>query len=108
MGEGLKLGALGGPHTFNAQAAKAMLQRYPQSKAARFRHYEWRGPAFTFGLSQSLEFVRAQLPAGEHFRTIETARFAEVLRGVSFTPGTGESADGFDDGPSSGRYFGGR
>jgi lipoate-protein ligase A len=44
-----------------------LLQRYPQAKAARFRHYEWRGPAFTFGLSQSLEFVRAQLPAGEHF-----------------------------------------
>jgi lipoate-protein ligase A len=44
-----------------------LLQRYPQAKAARFRHYEWRGPAFTFGLSQSLEFVRAQLPAGESF-----------------------------------------
>jgi lipoate-protein ligase A len=44
-----------------------LLQRYPQPKAARFRHYEWRGPAFTFGLSQSLEFVRAQLPAGENF-----------------------------------------
>jgi lipoyl(octanoyl) transferase len=44
-----------------------LLQRYPQAKAARFRHYEWRGPAFTFGLSQSLEFVRAQLPAGEDF-----------------------------------------
>jgi lipoate-protein ligase A len=44
-----------------------LLQRYPQAKAARFRHYEWHQPAFTFGLSQSLEFVRAQLPAGEHF-----------------------------------------
>jgi len=44
-----------------------LLQRYPQAQAARFRHYEWRGPAFTFGLSQSLEFVRAQLPAGESF-----------------------------------------
>jgi hypothetical protein len=33
------------------------------------------------------------LPAGEHFRTIETARFAEVLRGVSFTPGTGTHCD---------------
>src|SRR5262245_29523672 len=27
---GLKLAALGGPHTFNAQAAKAMRERYPQ------------------------------------------------------------------------------
>jgi hypothetical protein len=24
---------------------------------------------------------------GESFRTVETARFAEVIRGVSFTPG---------------------
>ncbi len=29
------------------------------------------------------------LPAGESFRILQTARFAEVLRGVSFTPGTG-------------------
>jgi hypothetical protein len=28
------------------------------------------------------------LPAGESFKAIQTARFAEVLRGVSFTPGT--------------------
>jgi hypothetical protein len=26
--------------------------------------------------------------AGEGFSTVRTARFAEVLRGVSFTPGT--------------------
>jgi len=44
-----------------------LLQRYPQANAARFRHYEWHRPAFTFGLSQSLEFVRAQLPTGENF-----------------------------------------
>jgi hypothetical protein len=29
------------------------------------------------------------LPAGESFTTIKTAAFGEVLRGVSFTPGTG-------------------
>lgn len=29
------------------------------------------------------------LPAGENFSTIQTAAFGEVLRGVSFTPGTG-------------------
>jgi hypothetical protein len=28
------------------------------------------------------------LPAGESFVTLKTAGFAEVLRGVSFTPGT--------------------
>ncbi len=26
--------------------------------------------------------------AGESFRTVQTAKFAEVIRGVSFTPGT--------------------
>ncbi|MDE3084118.1 MAG: lipoate--protein ligase family protein [Verrucomicrobiota bacterium] len=44
-----------------------LLQRYPEAQAARFRHYEWRQPAFTFGLSQSLDFVRKQLPAGGPF-----------------------------------------
>jgi hypothetical protein len=29
------------------------------------------------------------LPASETFQTLRTAQFAEVLRGVSFTPGTG-------------------
>jgi hypothetical protein len=33
------------------------------------------------------------LPAGETFVTLRTARFAEVLRGVSFTPGTGRDDD---------------
>jgi hypothetical protein len=28
------------------------------------------------------------LPAGESFTTLQTAGFGEVLRGVSFTPGT--------------------
>jgi hypothetical protein len=37
------------------------------------------------------------LPAGESFRTIRTARFAEVLRGVSFTPGTGVPPDRDED-----------
>jgi hypothetical protein len=36
------------------------------------------------------------LPSGESFVTLQTARFAEVLRGVSFTPGTGARDD--DDG----------
>ncbi|MBI2813462.1 MAG: lipoate--protein ligase family protein [Opitutae bacterium] len=53
-----------------------LLQRYPVP-APRFRHYEWRGPACTFGFSQKIGFVRANLPsfakasegppAGEHF-----------------------------------------
>ena len=43
-----------------------LLQRYP-APAPRFRHYEWRGPAFTFGFSQKIGFVRAHLPAGENF-----------------------------------------
>ena len=38
-----------------------LLQRYPGPAAPRFRHYEWRGPAFTFGFGQKIEFVRASL-----------------------------------------------
>ncbi len=40
-----------------------LLQRYPEEHAAapRFRHYGWRGPAFTFGYSQKIAFVREQL-----------------------------------------------
>jgi hypothetical protein len=32
--------------------------------------------------------IAATTPDGEHFRTLRTARYGEVLRGVSFTPGT--------------------
>lgn len=39
-----------------------LLQRYPQPDAPRFRHYGWRRPAFTFGFSQKISFVRANLP----------------------------------------------
>ena len=42
-----------------------LLQRYPAADAARFRSYGWHRPAFTFGYSQALDFVRTQLPAGE-------------------------------------------
>jgi lipoate-protein ligase A len=42
-----------------------MLQRYPNAENARFRHYNWHRPAFTFGYSQLLGFVREQLPVGE-------------------------------------------
>jgi len=44
-----------------------LLQRYPRESAPRFRHYEWRAPAFTFGYSQKIAFVREQLPPGETF-----------------------------------------
>lgn len=44
-----------------------LLQRYPHAATPRFRHYEWRAPAFTFGYAQKIDFVRAQLPADEHF-----------------------------------------
>jgi lipoate-protein ligase A len=44
-----------------------LLQRYPNETAPRFRHYEWRAPAFTFGYSQKIDFVRSALPAGETF-----------------------------------------
>ncbi|MSU66417.1 MAG: lipoate--protein ligase family protein [Opitutus sp.] len=41
-----------------------LLQRYPHAAAVRFRHYEWRKPAFTFGYAQKIAFVRTQLPEG--------------------------------------------
>ena len=44
-----------------------LLQRYPHAGAPRFRHYEWRRPAFTFGYSQKIAFVRGQLPPDTHF-----------------------------------------
>jgi hypothetical protein len=48
------------------------------------------------------------LPSGESFVTLQTASFAEVLRGVSFTPGTGgrDDDDGHhaDDGHDDGRH----
>lgn len=47
----------------NMAADFLLLQRYPQPGAARFRHYDWRGPAWTFGYSQKIAFVRGQLPA---------------------------------------------
>ena len=39
-----------------------LLQRYPRAAAPRFRHYDWRGPAFTFGYAQKIAAVRAVLP----------------------------------------------
>lgn len=44
-----------------------LLQRYPRETVPRFRHYGWHRPAFTFGYSQKLEFVRGALPPGETF-----------------------------------------
>jgi hypothetical protein len=51
------------------------------------------------------ELAATTLPAGESFKTLRTARFAEVLRGVSFTPGTGvpPHRDDDDDGRDDGR-----
>lgn len=37
-----------------------LLQRYPRAHP-RFRHYGWRGPAFTFGYSQKIALVRESL-----------------------------------------------
>jgi hypothetical protein len=48
------------------------------------------------------------LPASESFTTVRSAGDGEVLRGVSFTPGTGESSGGFHGGPPYGRYADGR
>lgn len=44
-----------------------LLQRYPRAAVPRFRHYEWRAPAFTFGYAQKIAFVRTQLPPDATF-----------------------------------------
>lgn len=44
-----------------------LLQRYPDAATPRLRHYGWRRPAFTFGFSQKLAWVRGQLPADGPF-----------------------------------------
>jgi lipoate-protein ligase A len=51
----------------NMAADFMLLQRYPREGAARYRHYHWRAPSFTFGYSQKISFVRSQLPPGETF-----------------------------------------
>jgi len=53
----------------NMAADFLLLQRYPEPARARFRHYDWRAPAFTFGYGQKIAYVRDQLAAlapGEH------------------------------------------
>jgi len=48
-------------------------------------------------ITDNLSYTTASAAANEQFHTLRTARFGEVLRGVSFTPGTGERAgDGHD------------
>lgn len=47
----------------NMAADFLLLQRHPRPGVARFRHYGWRHPAFTFGYSQRLDFIRGQVAA---------------------------------------------
>lgn len=49
----------------NMAADFLLLQRYPEETHARFRHYGWHRPAFTFGFSQKIAWVRAQLEPDE-------------------------------------------
>ncbi len=43
-------------------------------------------------LVEVTDWVGATNPGTEHFRTLKTAHFGEVLRGISFTPGTSTSS----------------
>ena len=47
----------------NMAADFLLLKRYPDKTRARFRAYGWHRPAFSFGYSQKIAWVRAQLPA---------------------------------------------
>lgn len=44
-----------------------LLQAYPEPEAARFRHYDWRAPAVTFGYSQKWAKVEAQCEPDRDF-----------------------------------------
>ncbi len=55
-----------GGATENMAVDFLLLQRYPREGAARFRHYGWHRPAFTFGYAQKFSFVRTQWPADGH------------------------------------------
>ena len=51
-----------------------LLQRCPEQQP-RFRHYRWRSPAFTFGYSQKISFVREALAkAGCDFAALDLCR----------------------------------
>lgn len=52
-------------------------------------------------ISDNLSATGPNPPADESFRTLRTAQYAEVFRGISFTPGTG--ADDDDRGNDQGR-----
>jgi lipoate-protein ligase A len=56
-----------------------LLQRYPRADAVRFRHYAWHRPAFTFGYSQKISFVREQLPADGTFELCRRATGGGVV-----------------------------
>ncbi len=56
-----------------------LLQRYPRADVARFRHYGWRQPAFTFGYAQKFSFVRTQWPADGHFDVCRRATGGGVV-----------------------------
>ncbi len=48
----------------NMAADFLLLRRYPGAANARVRFYGWHRPSFSFGYSQKIAWVRAQLPAG--------------------------------------------
>jgi lipoyl(octanoyl) transferase len=49
----------------NMAADFLLFRRYPEPGVARYRHYTWQRPAFTFGYSQKIAFVRERLPKDE-------------------------------------------
>lgn len=47
-----------------------ILNRYPDAKSLRLRHYGWIRPAFTFGMSQAYEYALSEIPD----RSVEICR----------------------------------
>lgn len=70
-----------------------LLRRYP-TKNARFRHYGWHRPAFTFGYSQKIAFVREQLAVRGNIAEDE---FADVSLDLCRRPTGGGVVDHRDD-----------
>jgi lipoate-protein ligase A len=57
----------------NMAADFLLLKRYPARDHARFRAYGWHRPAFSFGYSQKIAWVRAHLP-------VDAAETGELVR----------------------------
>lgn len=74
-----------------------LLQRYPNAAAARFRHYGWRRPSFTFGYSQKIDFVRSTIEGSGPNQAREEPRIAPGTYDLCRRPTGGGIVDHRED-----------